>query len=67
MNKLLCKKEAAALLNVSVRTLDYLRQNKNLPCHVIGRQIRFDERELERWALGRDTSSGDNEMEECQQ
>ena len=65
MNRLLNKREASQYLGISQRTLDYFRQRENLPFHVIGgKLIRFDERELERWALGRDTSSGDNEQME---
>ncbi|MBQ6615915.1 MAG: helix-turn-helix domain-containing protein [Thermoguttaceae bacterium] len=69
MKQLLDKKQAAAYLNISQRTLDYFRERGNLPFHIIGgKLVRFDERELERWAIGRDTSSGDNEqMEERQQ
>ena len=69
MKQLLDKKQAAAYLNISQRTLDYFRERGNLPFHIIGgKLVRFDERELERWAIGRDTSSGDNEqMEEGQQ
>ena len=69
MKQLLDKKQAAAYLNISQRTLDYFRERGNLPFHIIGgKLVRFDERELERWAIGRDTSSGDNEqMKERQQ
>lgn len=56
MTKLLNKKEAAQYLGVSQRTLDYFRQRENLPSHVIGgKLVRFVERELEQWALGRST------------
>ena len=64
MTNLLNKKEAAQYLGVSQRTLDYFRQRENLPSHVIGgKLIRFDEAELERWALGRDRSNDSNEKE----
>lgn len=54
MTHLLNKKQAAEYLNVSQRTVDYFRERGNLPSHVIGgKLIRFDERELEQWALGR--------------
>ena len=54
MEKLLNKKEAAAYLNVSQRTLDYFRQRGNLPCHIIGgKLVRFRVDELEQWATGR--------------
>ena len=54
MTKFLTKREAAQLLRVSVRTIDTLRQTKNLPSHEIGGQIRFSEDELEAWVFGRD-------------
>lgn len=64
MTNLLDKKQAAQYLGVSLRTLDYFRQRENLPFHVIGgKLIRFDETELERWALGRDRSNDSNEKE----
>ena len=59
MKQLLDKRQAAEYLNVSQRTLDYFRQRENLPFHVIGgKLIRFDERELEQWALGRNAGAG---------
>ena len=63
MKNLLNKKEAAERLRISVRTLDSLRQRGNLPSHTIGNQVRFDETELEKWALGRDRSNDSNEKE----
>lgn len=64
MKNLLNKREAAERLQISVRTLDSLRQRGNLPAHTIGNQVRFDETELERWALGRDRSNdSDNNKE----
>lgn len=66
MTKLLDKRQAAEFLNVSVRAIDYFRQSAGLPAHIIGgKLVRFDARELERWALGRntddDTDSNDND------
>lgn len=58
MKTLLTKKEAAQRLRISVRTLDYFRQSKNLPYHLVGNQVRFVEDELERWAIGSDASAG---------
>ena len=63
MKNLLNKKEAAERLRISVRTLDSLRQRGNLPSHTIGNQVRFDETELDKWALGRDRSNDSNEKE----
>lgn len=65
MTRLLNKKQAAEYLNVSQRTIDYFRERGNLPSHVIGgKLVRFDERELEQWALGRNAGAGsDNDKE----
>ena len=49
MTKLLDKKSAAALLGVSVRTVDTLRKQKGLPFSCIGGQVRFNELELSEW------------------
>lgn len=48
MTKLLNKQGAAALLGVSVRTLDKLR-SKGLPYSLIGGQVRFSESDLMEW------------------
>ena len=48
MTQLLDKKSTAALLGVSVRTVDGLRK-KGLPFSLIGGQVRFDEAELAKW------------------
>ncbi len=59
MTHLLNKKQAAEYLNVSQRTLDYFRERGGLPSHTIGgKLVRFDERELEQWALGRKPGAG---------
>ena len=62
MTKLLDKRQAAEFLNCSVRAVDYFRQSAGLPAHIIGgKLVRFDARELERWALGRSSDSNDND------
>lgn len=67
MTNLLNKKEAAQYLGVSQRTLDYFRQRENLPSHVIGgKLVRFVERELEQWALGREAGAGSDEGEQME-
>lgn len=43
------KQEAAEYLGVSVRAVDYLRQNDGLPCLKIGRLVRFPVDKLEKW------------------
>ena len=64
MKPLLNKRQAAEYLNISERTLDYFRQRGNLPFHVIGGErgklVRFDERELEFWATGRNLEVTDD-------
>lgn len=68
MTNLLDKAQAAQYLGVSQRTVDYFRTRGNLPFHIIGgKLVRFDARELERWALGRETSTDNEQMEERQQ
>ena len=63
--KLLNKKEAAAYLNISERTVDYFRTRGNLPFHIIGgKLVRFDLRELERWALGKETDKDEGQTKE---
>ena len=70
MKPLLDKKQAAAYLNISERTLDYLRAKGNLPFHIVGgasgKLVRFDEGELRDWILGRttDTDNKDNKEDE---
>jgi excisionase family DNA binding protein len=61
MTELLSKQQAAALLGVSVRSIDNYRQSGNLPFHRLpgSRVVRFDKEELERWATGREAGSGD--------
>lgn len=47
--EMLNKKQAAKLLNVSVRQIDFLRAKKNLPWVAFGQCVRFDREELEAW------------------
>lgn len=68
MKNLLDKAQAAQYLGVSARTIDYFRTRGNLPFHIIGgKLVRFDARELEAWALGREVSTDNEQMEERQQ
>ena len=49
---ILCgKKEAAALLNVSVRTIDNLLKAKELRARKVGARVLIQRSELERFAL----------------
>lgn len=43
------KQEAAEFLGVSVRAVDYLRQNDGLPCLKMGRLVRFPVDKLQKW------------------
>ncbi len=62
MTNLLNKRQAAHFLGVSVRAVDYFRRSAGLPAHIIGgKLVRFDARELERWALGRNTDDDNND------
>jgi len=45
----LTKQEVAEYLGVSVRAVDYLRQNEGLPCLKMGRLVRFPSQKLEEW------------------
>ena len=65
MKRLLSKQEAADLLGVSVRSIDFYRQTASLPYHVVGgKLIRFSEDELEQWATGRNGKDNDNNGKE---
>jgi phage terminase Nu1 subunit (DNA packaging protein) len=59
MEQMMDKKQAAAFLNVSQRTVDYFRSRGGLPFHVVGGEngklVRFFESELRDWILGRNT------------
>ena len=62
MLKVLTRPEAAKLLRVSVRTLDYLTKTNQVPLKKIGRSIRFSEKALEHWIeKGEDGESIRNE------
>lgn len=70
MTELLNKQQAAAILGVSVRSIDNYRQSGNLPSHTLpgSRVVRFDRAELERWAIGREAGSDNvKQTEERQQ
>ena len=48
------RREAAAYLRVSLRTLDNLRADNDLPVvHLRGRAVRFDRLALDEWASAR--------------
>ena len=49
MLKVLTRPEAAELLRISIRTLDYWVKTGQVPHKKIGRSIRFSEKALERW------------------
>ena len=64
MKRLLSKLEAAKLLGVSVRSIDFYRQTASLPYHVVGgKLIRFSEDELEQWATGRNGNDNDKDTD----
>ena len=47
--RVLTRQEAAELLKLSVRTLDYLTATGQIPHKRIGRSVRFSERAIEQW------------------
>ena len=47
MLKVLTRPEAARLLRVSIRTLDFLVASRQVPFKRLGRSIRFSEKALE--------------------
>ena len=55
--RLIRKQEAAALLNCSIRQVDYLRENYELPWVRLGEVIRFETDEVRNW-LETQKSSG---------
>lgn len=65
MEQMMDKKQAAAFLNVSQRTVDYFRVKGGLPFHIVGgasgKLVRFFESELRDWVTGRNTDK-DNEQ-----
>jgi len=62
--EILDKKQAAKLLNVSVRQIDFLRAEKNLPWRSFGALVRFDRAELEAWAEGQRRIGAPNQQEQ---
>ena len=67
MERMLDKKEAAAFLNVSQRTVDYFRVKGNLPFHIVGgasgKLVRFFESELRDWVTGRSSGNDNNDKD----
>jgi excisionase family DNA binding protein len=57
MDKLLTKKEAAARLSVSVRTLDRLRSTGDIQATQVREAVRFDPAVIERY-IARQTGNG---------
>ena len=49
MLKVLKREEAAKMLRISVRTLDYLTKTNQVPHKKVGRSVRFSEKALEQW------------------
>jgi excisionase family DNA binding protein len=49
MQKLLSKRQAAAILSVSVRTLDRLRSTKEIRAVKVRGAVRFEPEEIERY------------------
>ena len=49
MLKVLKREEAAALLRISIRSLDYLTKTNQIPYKRVGRSVRFSEKALEQW------------------
>ena len=47
--RVLTRQEAAELLKLSVRTLDYLTATGQIPHKRVGRSIRFSESALQKW------------------
>ena len=49
MLKVLTRKDVAEILQLSVRTIDYMVATNQIPYKRLGRFIRFSEKALERW------------------
>lgn len=49
MNRVLTREEVAELLRVSVDTIDRLVASGSLPSFRVGRNVRFNEADLEAW------------------
>lgn len=60
---LLDKKAVAALLLTSVRQVDYLRKNENLPWISVGNQIRFRRNKIEEWLDAKERNGNQNHEE----
>ena len=55
---LLTREGVAKILECSLRTVDYLRQNEGLPCIKIGALVRFDQEDFFRWLDGKKKAQG---------
>lgn len=60
---LLSKREAAACLSVSIRKVDYLIQNKELPTRRIGRRVLIPRGALLRFVRGDHPNQRDNQRD----
>ncbi|MDO4857117.1 MAG: excisionase family DNA-binding protein [Thermoguttaceae bacterium] len=49
LERLIDKKEAAQMLNCSLRQVDYLRENYGLPWIRLGEVVRFDRAKVQEW------------------
>lgn len=47
--KLISKRDAAAILDCSLRQVDYLRENYGLPWFHLGEMVKFDTDEVRNW------------------
>lgn len=56
--RILDKKEVALWLRCSVRQVDVLRSNENLPFRKLGGLVRFDAMEVLMWLKGRKLQKG---------
>lgn len=61
---LLDKKQVAEMLACSVRQIDFLRAEKNLPWVSIGALVRFDRSEVEAWMEGQRRKGAPNQQEQ---
>lgn len=55
--ELVSKKAVAAMLDCSVRQIDYLRANEGLPHVLVGSLVKFNPRRIEQWLESREISS----------
>ena len=49
MLKVLTRKQVAKILQLSVRTIDYMVATNQIPHKRVGRSVRFSEKVLEQW------------------